>query len=80
MTIHNWRHVDTVGGLRGDPKQPTAVEYRAPRVTHPERLAHAGSMSGPARESKSDRRWLIFVMILCPLLLAALIILTLPKP
>lgn len=48
------------------------------RLDHPERLAHAGSLSRPAHVRRASRAngWLVFVVIVVVALLAAHVALT----
>ena len=46
------------------------------RIDHPERLAHAGSLSRPARHASRVNGWLVFVVVVVVVLLAAHVALT----
>lgn len=46
------------------------------RLDHPERLAHAGSLSRPARHAPRVNGWLVFVVIVVVVLLVAHVALT----
>lgn len=56
MTIHNWRHIDTAGGLALPKAQPTKIEYRPPDLSHVERLAHGGTIETFCRQARATQR------------------------